>query len=392
MRHLRRFMRNKIIYFTTAQDLNSFANQLHNWSISPNLSNQNFHNKLIRSISLSHQVDVVSVRPINKNYSLKKLEQNIVKEENINWNYVKVSRSRIDKALHYRKYVNNSIPQDVANAVVMVDVLNTRLLKEAIFFAKKNKLPIVGICTDSPYNISYTKESYAKKNVKLANQLDGYVVLTKPINNLYNTHVKPFIVIDGVSEENKSANSSPIEGKYIYFGGSLMTKYGIYNLIDAYKELDLKDIKLVICGHHVNKEQLDSAIRDNENIIYLGALDYQKNLDLEKHAYLAVNPRPKMPEVDEYSFPSKTLEFLANGILNIAVNNEYLKENYGDSIIFANSGKPCCLKKAIIDALSLSDEERNKRIEIGKKIAMQRTSLESINKQIDELVFKLFLN
>ena len=65
-------MKNKCIYFTTAMDNTSFKEYLSNWKVAPNLSNQNFHNKLIHSLALTHDVDVISVRSINKHYKEKK--------------------------------------------------------------------------------------------------------------------------------------------------------------------------------------------------------------------------------------------------------------------------------------------------------------------------------
>ena len=102
-------MENKYIYFTTAMDNNSFKEYLSNWVVAPNLSNQNFHNKLIRSLALSHDIDVISVRSINKFYKEKILQAKIVKEDNIFWKYPLVKRNRIDKQLHLFKRIKNII-------------------------------------------------------------------------------------------------------------------------------------------------------------------------------------------------------------------------------------------------------------------------------------------
>ena len=90
-------MENKYIYFTNAMDNDSFKEYLEGWNVSPNLSNQNFHNKLIRSLALSHDIDVISARAINKHYKHKKLEAKIIREGNIFWKYPMVTRNRISK-------------------------------------------------------------------------------------------------------------------------------------------------------------------------------------------------------------------------------------------------------------------------------------------------------
>ena len=234
-------MENKYIYFTNAMDNDSFKEYLEGWSVSPNLSNQNFHNKLIRSLALSHDIDVISVRAINRRYKYKKLEAKIIREGNIFWKYPLVTRNRISKYFKLFKRVTDITMQD--SSLIFVDVLNFSLLRTAIKYRKKFKMPIIGICTDSPYNISFGKKKLTKKLVELGQTLDGYIVLTKKLNELYNVNKKPFICIDGVSEIPSKYLEPKINGDYIYFGGSLMKKNGLLNLIEAFKKLEKTDKK-----------------------------------------------------------------------------------------------------------------------------------------------------
>ena len=119
-------MENKYIYFTSAMDNDSFKEYLKGWKVSPNLSNQNFHNKLIHALALSHDIDVISVRPINKNYEHNKLDAKIVREGNIFWKYPQVSRNRIEKYFKLFKRIKTITMQDSKH--IFVDVLNLSLL------------------------------------------------------------------------------------------------------------------------------------------------------------------------------------------------------------------------------------------------------------------------
>ncbi len=381
-------MKNKCVYFTTAMDNSSFKEYLSKWKVSPNLSNQNFHNKLIHSLALSYDVDVISVRSINKYYKDKKIEAQIVREANIFWKYPFVSRNRISKYLKLYKRVNILTFHD--SEYGFVDVLNLSLLRLAIKYRKKHNIKLIGVCTDSPNNISFTKKSYKKKVLKLSQTLDGYIVLTDKLNELFNVNNKPFVKIDGVSEIKKDYLPKEVSGDYIYFGGSLMPEYGVYNLIQAFKEINDPSIKLVLCGHHVNDAKLSAAIMDNPNIVYVGAVDYERNLSLERNAILAVNPRPINYKIDDYSVPSKTLEFLSTGVLTITVENELLKDHYGSCIIWAKTGEVEDLKEAISAALKLTRTEREILSLLGKNKVMQFTSLENINKEIDEKLLSKF--
>ena len=193
-------------------------------------------------------------------------------------------------------------------------------------------------------------------------------------------------MIDGLTENVDCQSNIRINGDYLFFGGSLMKKYGVYNLIDAFRKLDNPDLKLVICGHH-EEEDFISYIKPTPNILYLGALPYQDVNYVQRHALIAINPRPINPQIDEYSIPSKTLEYLSNGVLTICVNNLLLKERYESAIIWAKSGDVEDLHSSLKEALSLSDKEKEKLINNGIKLTGQYTSLKTIN----DLVSKLFL-
>lgn len=383
---------NKIIYFTNALDQKSFVDYLKKWKVSPNLSNQNFHNKLIKSLSLAFDVEVVSVRAINSNFENSKLSKDVVQEGNIKWNYPEVSTSKVAKLLLLNSRVNKALSLDNSDYVIFVDALNYSLVKAAYKLHKKKGYKIIGVCTDNPFNISFTSNSYRKNLMKYASNLDGYVVLTEGINQIYNLHNKPYIQIDGVSEEVKLEEKNLVEGKYIYFGGSLMEEYGVYSLIDAFLRLKLKDVKLVICGHHLQREKLFNKIGGNESIIYLGPVSYLDNLALERKAILSVNPRPINPKIDDYSIPSKTLECLSIKCLNVTVDNNILKKNYEDVIIWSKSSSPEDLETAISKALSLSENEKEKIIESGYKKVMLRTSQKAISEQLKLFLSKFFLN
>lgn len=376
----------KVIYFTNAVSQTTFKEYLSNWRVSPNLSNQNFHNKLIKAVSSQDKVEVISIRPINKNYVSNKLPQLVENEYNISWRYPKVSTNKISKILFLNKRIKDVLSNINKDDVILVDTLNLSLLKSAVSLAKRKHIKIFGICTDNPFNISFTSNYYKNKLIKLGRSLDGYIVLTKAINDLYNVKNKPYIQIDGVSEEYIDNSKPLIKDKYIYFGGSLMEEYGVYSLIEAYKSINPKDIKLVLCGHHVNIDQLNKAIKDNKNIIFLGAVNYEDNLNLIKHSLFSVNPRPINPKIDEYSIPSKTLECLSLGVINITVDNPLLKEHYKDYIIWSKSSSKEDLIAAINKALNLSKEEKDKLTKQAKEIVLQRTSLEEIGKRIHELI------
>lgn len=378
------------MYLTSAMDNESFKEYLRNWTVSPNLSNQNFHNKLIRAIATTNDVDVICYRSINIHFKKIELPAQVVKENNIHWKYLYCSISKIAKKLYLWSRVKRVTLFD--QKAVIVDALNLSLLRIALKIRKKYGMKVLAVCTDNPNNISYATKLYRKKLLKLGRKCDAFVTLTPKLNELYNPNGKPNVTIDGICEPFLGFAERKVQGDYIYFGGSLMRRYGVYNLIEAFKNLDKDDLKLVLCGHHVDKDELKKAIGNDNRILYFGSVDYYNNLSLEKYSLVAVNPRPKDEKLDEYSVPSKTLEFLSNGCLSISVDNPTLKAKYEDCIIWAKSGSSKDLEEALRKALSLSEEEKTSIIERGLTKVNDNTSVARVGSLIDYLLAEFFFN
>lgn len=378
------------MYLTSAMDNESFKEYLRDWTVAPNLSNQNFHNKLIRAIATTNDVDVICYRSINIHFKKFELPAKVVKENNIHWKYTYCSHSKVAKRLYLFSRIKRVTLFD--QKAVFVDALNLSLLKVALKIRKKYKIKVIAVVTDNPNNISYTTHLYKKRVLKLGKKSDAFITLTPKLNELYNPNGKPNVIIDGISEPFLSFAERKVNGDYIYFGGSLMRRYGVYNLIEAFKNLKRDDLKLVLCGHHVNKDELKKAIDKSENIVYFGSVDYFNNLALEKYALVAVNPRPKDEKLDEYSVPSKTLEFLSNSCLSISVDNPTLKAKYEDCIIWAKSGSVKDLEDALRRALALTEEEKASIIKRGFERVNDNTSVGRVSSLIDFLLTEFFFN
>ena len=207
----------KVAYFTNAVEQEYFKEYLKDWKVSPNLSNQNFHNKLIKALMLNFKVKVLSIRPINSNFKEKSLYAMIHSTNGVQWCYPKVSTNRIAKLLFLNRRIYNVFAIDSDEEVIFVDTLNLSLLKAAKKATRKHHNKIIGVCTDNPNNISFVKESYNKKLLALANEFDKYVVLTEKgrevASTMYERHeyIAKILMKLGVDEKTAYEDSCLIE-------------------------------------------------------------------------------------------------------------------------------------------------------------------------------------
>ena len=380
----------KIIYFTTAIERDDYKELAKIWKTSLNPSNQNFHNKMIRSLALSNEVEVVAVRPFSPRHCTKKvLEAEDKVEGNIHWHYVKMKGGKIRRQFIVKKEIAKLMKKlDTKDAVIVSDTINPTVIYNANLAKKKYNLPLVGIVTDSPSNISNTPRSYTMFLLKQSSDLDGYISLTAGLNDMFNENDKPAIQIEGIVEDNDVRPIQNKYGQYFFFGGALMERYGVFNLIDAFTELKRDDINLVICGHHGDPKKIKAAINKNKNIHYLKMIPVREVLQLEANAFANINPRPYSQDLDRFSIPSKTIEYYTSGKLTISSQSTILSKHFASCTIWCGYAKKEEILSAMKKALAMDEE---KRLEMGAKAkekARELYSLASVDKKLSKFLLQ----
>lgn len=382
----------KIIYVTTSIDKEDYKEFIKLWKRTPNPSNQNFHNKLIRALAINNEVEVISIRPFSHTYckvnSLKKEEKQI---GNIKWQYIYVHGNKITRPFHNFKNATKLYKKPLdEEAIILTDTINPTCIRVANFIGNKLGLQVIGICTDSPSNISGTNRAYTLYLLKQANKCDGYIALTNELNDLYNEDDKPNIVIEGIVEQDEVTNNKiEVKKPYFFFGGALLERYGVYQLIEAFKNLNNQDVDLYIAGHSGNWNMIKDAIKGHDNIKFLGTIHVNDVLSYEKGAIANVNPRPYSEDLDRYSIPSKTIEYLQSGVPTISVRNTKLMKNFSELALWSKSHQIKDLLFCLNRALELSDDERE---ELGNKAKIKVNELYSftvVNQKINEFLESL---
>ena len=133
----------------------------------------------------------------------------------------------------------------------------------------------------------------------------------------------------------------------------------------------------------ISKEKLKSVTKGVSNIKNLGLLPVNKVLEYEKDAIACINPRPYSEDLDRFSIPSKTLEYMSMGRPVISVRNSILMEKFPHEVIWINDGSVVSIKNALRNVMSMKEEERAHLGEQAKKRVKSLYSISSISKAID---------
>ena len=376
----------KIIYFTTACGREDYISFVKNWNTSMNTSIQNLHNRLIRALAITHEVEVISVRPFSKKYcNLRSLSPFTTQEGKINWHYLEIKRHKVNRFLSAERQTKRLMSKmNLKDCIILTDTLNPYIMNSSTSMAKKYHLPIIGVCINTPSGIHNTGKSYTKFLLSMSDNLSGYIALTPGLNDLFNEESRASMVLEGILENKYKEADVSKYGKYIFYNGSLEEKYGVYDLINAFNEISNPELKLIITGYHnFQEDKLQAATESNLNILDLGMCTPDEVLSLENHALINVNPRPYSEDYDRYLIPVNMIDYLGSNTITVSVRNSKLQPYFQEDCIWVNSSEKEDLVNGLKKALNMSKEERELMIkkanaDVNKLYAMNVVNRKAI--------------
>jgi len=257
---------------------------------------------------------------------------------------------------------------------------------------KNNKIKTCLIVPDLPEYMSENKNKIYRllKNIdkkiifKSLWAIDSYVLLSPymverlPIGN------KPWMVMEGIYNTNNNIPNVPKEPyKTILYTGNLGKRYGILDLLEAFKKIESPDYRLWFCGNGDGLSEIMKSQKTDQRIEYFGILPSDEALKLQKRATILVNPRHSHEEYTKYSFPSKTMEYLASGTPTLMNKLPCLPKEYEPYIYFFEDESVEGMKNKIIEVCEKSQEELN---EFGKTAAEFIINKKNPYKQCEKIV------
>lgn len=202
-----------------------------------------------------------------------------------------------------------------------------------------------------------------KLNRMIENGFDGYILLTEKMNEVLNLKKKPSIVIEGMVnfDDFKFINDNKIKTKkIIMYAGTLHEKFGIKKLVESFKLCKTTNCELWIFGIGDYLEEIKREMKSNKGIIYKGSVSRSEILEYETKATLLVNPRPTNEDFTKYSFPSKTIEYMASGTPFLTTKLEGIPKEYFDYIFTFESEDIKVMANNMDHILSMPNSTLNK--------------------------------
>ncbi|MBM7706082.1 glycosyltransferase involved in cell wall biosynthesis [Chryseomicrobium aureum] len=276
------------------------------------------------------------------------LKKDIVSEE-LEINYMKLINISILKSIHI--FINSLIEiikfskESIANRVVILHWPLYPTMLSAFIAKKIFKIKVILIVPDLPeYSSSYNTTGFKGLIIKsvnkikpnIINKFDGYVLLTEPMIKKINILSKPYVIMEGLVSEEQTLSNNLIkryDKPIVLYTGAIYKKYGLESLVRGFTKYVEKDAELWIYGEGDYVEELKMFSLKHPQIKYFGVAFRTEILEIQRKCTLLVNPRPSNEEFTKFSFPSKTLEYMASGTPVISTRLKGIPKEY-DSFLY----------------------------------------------------------
>lgn len=351
-----------ILYAVTTCSDQTYRRLFANVAVKPAFQSQKYHRLLIEGLAAKAKVDVIANPPVNAQV----LDQAFVSlsdetEGGAYYRYIPAIRNSVLKSIcvGIGTFAQVLIMGGKDTAVI-VDGLNRVTALSAMLAATLRGRECVAIVTDLPDMLSGS--SFSKK---LANfvirHCTSYVFLTQAMNDYLNPTGKPFVILEGHSDITMAEKIPSMERKaktrICFYAGGVSKQYGLENLVKGFQKANIPDAQLHIYGPGDYVDELKEIARDDQRIIYGGMLLNSEIVDKEMEATLLVNPRPTQEAFVRYSFPSKTMEYMASGTPVLTTVLPGMPKEYYPYVFFIQDETPEGIAQALTNAMTYSDEE-----------------------------------
>ncbi len=225
---------------------------------------------------------------------------------------------------------------------------------------------------------------------KLARKIDYFVVLTRHMAEPIGVGPDKHVVVEGIHDAEPGAPDGqwPVEpGPIFIYTGTLAERYGILDLLEAFSHLEVATARLWICGAGDAENTVKSAALHDSRVTFHGRVPRADAIALQSRAHVMVNPRRPEGEFTRYSFPSKTMEYLASGRPVVMHWLPGIPEEYRPHLISPETGDAAGLSATLQQVVAMSQDDLRRIGAAGREFVLTR---KTPRMQIAKLLAGLF--
>lgn len=286
-------------------------------------------------------LDTIAILPINRsNYPYNYIRGFLSQSNGVKYGYIPIINIKFLKQIFlFWECFKRTIQSDAD--VLIFDYLNIYASKGSLLAARFKRLKTLCIITDLPEFV-FRKKIFVKKSYQTLKKTDTFILLTSQMAERAEIKGKPYIVLEGHVnyQMKKRSKERNCKKKIILYAGTLEHKYGIVALCQAFVNVAKEDEELHIYGDGSCKNEVLQYSEYNNKIKFFGNVPNEEVVQAELRATLLVNPRSAAGEFTKYSFPSKTMEYMATGTPVLMYCLPGIPREYYNYLFFIDDGDP----------------------------------------------------
>ena len=191
---------------------------------------------------------------------------------------------------------------------------------------------------------------------QLYKDIDRFFLIAKDMTEYIPEAVGKSIVMEGIATP-KGLENVERQHKTLLYTGHLPQHACIRDLVDAFMQTTDPDFRLVICGSGDEEGYVKEKAEEDKRIVFKGIVSHEEAIRLQKTATAVINPRKPDISLTKYSFPSKTMEYLASGTPMTGYRLEGIPEEYYTHFYTVDAIENEALTTVINKVLTASDTE-----------------------------------
>lgn len=328
----------------------------------PAFQSQKYHRLMIEGLSYSADVDVVATLPLNASLMTSRLVSPCDEEEGgARYSYIPAWRNPLLRQIcnAFGVFFKTFFRLHKGDAVI-IDCLNRTTGLSALLASKLRRVRCVGIVTDLPDMLGGGKTSKALANMVISGCTD-YVFLTEAMNGRLNPGGKPYVVLEGHCDKSMGSFVPDLQKKtkprICLYAGGVSKRYGLDYLVEGFRLAAIPNCRLDVYGPGDYAAEIERISQTDPSVHYGGMLFSSEVVEKEMEATLLINPRPTHEEFVKYSFPSKTMEYMASGTPVLTTDLPGMPGEYRKYVNIISEETPEGLADALRNVLAQSDEE-----------------------------------
>lgn len=351
-----------IVYAVTTCSQKIYEDLFAHVKLKPAAPAHKYHRILIEGLAANAKVDVVANPPVHKGIMEK--------------SFINLPREAEGGAVyHHLPAIRNSLVKLVwvgigtfcktfslikKDSAVVVDCLHRTAALAALAAARVRGAKCVGIVTDLPEMLQAGSFS-----VKLAHFIirhcTDYVFLTEAMNQRLNPKGKPYVILEGHADISMREHPASLEKKakprVCLYAGAISKQYGLDMLMEGFQKANIPNARLHLYGYCDFEEEVRAVAAEDDRILYGGLLMNHEVVQKEQEATLLVNPRPTTEEFVKYSFPSKTMEYMASGTPVLTTKLPGMPKDYYPHVYLLEQETAEGIAEKLTEVLAQTDEE-----------------------------------